>query len=190
MDGKLVGGAVEPDAMALAEQGKHGKPISGGKRYSTSKLCTVLYAYELSRRLDAADAGITSIAFDPGLIVETGLNRSAPKVAQSIMRTSAAKWLFKTMGVTMGSIPFSGDSLAEVAIGPQFARANGQYIQSNDGRLIEARSSKASYDGTSAARLWADSSHLVSLLPREEPRALHTADAVGAATHRDDWEGH
>ncbi|WP_428339616.1 SDR family NAD(P)-dependent oxidoreductase [Mycobacterium sp.] len=55
MDGKLVGAAAEPNADALANVGKDGeKPLSVGKRYSTSKLCTVMYAYELARRLDRA----------------------------------------------------------------------------------------------------------------------------------------
>ena len=169
MDGKMVGAATAPDAIALANQGKRGKPISGGKRYTTSKLCTILYAYELDRRLKAADAGIASIAFDPGLIVETGLIRSAPPIAQRMMRTRPVKWLFKTLGVTMGSIPFSGDSLADVAIGSRFADASGKYIQSNNGHLIEARSSKSSYDGAMAAKLWTDSEALVHLAPEERP---------------------
>ena len=39
MDGKLSGAVVEPNAIALANDGKDGrKPISAGKRYSTSKL--------------------------------------------------------------------------------------------------------------------------------------------------------
>ncbi len=44
----MVGAAVEPDAVALANIGKGGeKPLSAGKRYATSKLCTIMYAYEL-----------------------------------------------------------------------------------------------------------------------------------------------
>lgn len=43
MDGKMVGLAVEPDAQVLATEGKNGvKPISGGRRYTTSKLCLIL----------------------------------------------------------------------------------------------------------------------------------------------------
>jgi NAD(P)-dependent dehydrogenase (short-subunit alcohol dehydrogenase family) len=178
MDGKMTGAAVAPDAIALANQGKQGKPISGGKRYATSKLCTILYAYELDRRLKAADAGIASIAFDPGLIVETGLIRSAPPIAQRIMRTRPVKWLCKTLGVTMGSIPFSGDALADVAIDPRFADASGKYIQSHNGRLIEARSSKASYEEASARKLWADSEALVHLLPGERLRMRASIRAV------------
>lgn len=163
MDGRIVGKAAEPDAVRLATDGRHGKPLPWGVRYSTSKLCTMLYAYELDRRLQAQGSSIQSIAFDPGLIVETGLSRSAPVMAQQFMRTGFAKWLFRTLGVTMGSIPFSGDALARVAVGSDFADASGRYMQSTSGRLIEARSSAMSYDIDRAQRLWADSARLVGL---------------------------
>ena len=163
MDGKMVGKAAEPDAVQLATDGKHGKPLPWGVRYSTSKLCTMLYAYELDRRLRAQGSSIQSIAFDPGLIVETGLSRSAPPMAQRLMQTGFAKWLFKTLGVTMGSIPFSGDALARAAIDPAFADASGKYLQSTSSRLIEARSSATSYDIGRAHKLWVDSARLVGL---------------------------
>jgi hypothetical protein len=132
---------AEPDAFALANDGKKGKKLPGGTRYATSKLCTMLYAYELDRRLRAVGSTVQSIAFDPGLMVETGLGRWAPAWAQWISRTAFVRWLLKTLGVTMGSIPFSGDALAKVAIDPAFTNASGKYLQSRNGRLIEARSS-------------------------------------------------
>ena len=181
MDGKMVGAAAAPDAVALADQGKRGKLLSGGKRYATSKLCTMLYAYELDRRLKASCADIASIAFDPGLIVETGLMRTAPAMMRRLTRTGPIKWLFKAMGVTMGSLPFSGGALADVAIAPRFADVSGQYMQSRNGRLVEARSSKASYDEASARKLWADSEALVHLAPEERPK-MRTALAVATDT--------
>lgn len=175
MDGKMVGIAAEPDATALANPCKNGKPISGGKRYATSKLCTILYAYELDRRLKAADVNIASIAFDPGLIPETGLMRSAPQFVQAITRSSSGKQVFKMMGVTMGSLHFSGASLANMAIEEAFAGASGKFMQSYNGKLIEARSSTASYDTGKAAKLWRDSEALVSLKPDERPERLSPA---------------
>lgn len=169
MDGKMVGKPVGPDAVRLAEDGKSGKPLPWGVRYSTSKLCSMLYAYELDRRLRAKGSSIQSIAFDPGLIVETGLNRSAPAIMQRLMRSSLAKRLFKALGVTMGSLAFSGNALARLAFDPAFAAASGKYIQSNRGQLIEAHSSAMSYDLCRAQKLWADSAVLVGLgmCPRE-----------------------
>jgi NAD(P)-dependent dehydrogenase (short-subunit alcohol dehydrogenase family) len=172
IDGKLAGAAVEPDAVALANEGKNGKqPISGGKRYATSKLCTILFSYELDRRLKRAHQPLSSIAFEPGWIPETGLIRTAP-FAQWLSRTALAKWIVKTIGVPIGSLPFSGAALASLALDKRFATASGKYFQSRNGTLIEARSSKTSYDEKKAASLWEDSERLVRLTGSERSNRL------------------
>ena len=172
MDGRMVGIAAEPDATALAYDGKTGKPLSGGVRYTTSKLCTMLYAYELDRRLRRSDRGIASIAFDPGSVPETALLRTMPKPVQWLSRTRAMKWGMRRMGVTMGSVAFSGSSLARLAADPAYADASGRYFQSNNGVLTERRSSATSYDEGRASRLWDDSKSLVGLRPDEESTRL------------------
>lgn len=172
-DGKMVGKAVEPDALALANDGKDGKKaLSAGIRYSTSKLCTMLYAYELHRKLRRAGSTIESIAFDPRSIPETGLLRMMPKPVQWLAKTCLMKDLMKRIGVTQGSVSFSGASLARIAVDPIYANASGKYLQSNDGALNETRSSKMSYDERRAAKLWNDSKTLVRLQASEEPAQL------------------
>lgn len=169
MDGKMAGLVAEPDALALAHSGKNGaKPLSGGSRYATSKLCTMLYAYELGRRLRKSGSAIASIAFDPGLVVETALTRTFPRPVQWLSRTFFMKRAFKYFGVTMGSVNFSGAALARIVSDPAFAGGSGKYFQSNNGALIERRSSKTSYDERRAAKLWNDSKQLVNLQPNEE----------------------
>jgi NAD(P)-dependent dehydrogenase (short-subunit alcohol dehydrogenase family) len=173
MDGKLVGAVVEPNAIALANDGKDGrKPTAAGKRYSTSKLCNILHAYELHRRLRRSGSSIASIAYDPGSTAGTGLLRGLPKVVQWLATTAFARWLQRRLGVTMGDLEFSGSSLGRIAADPAFADASGQYFQANDGRLLRVRSSKMSYDEQRATRLWNDSRELVHLLPGEEPALL------------------
>lgn len=173
MDGKMVGVVVEPDAIALANDGKKSaKPLSGGVRYSTSKLCTMLYVYELDRRLKRSGSSVASIAFDPGSVPETGLLRTMPKPVQWLSKTSIMKWAFRRFGVTMGTVSFSGAALAKVASDPAYANGSGKYFQSNDGQLIEARSSKMSYDEQRAIKLWNDSKLLVHLQPNEEAAQL------------------
>jgi NAD(P)-dependent dehydrogenase (short-subunit alcohol dehydrogenase family) len=172
-DGKMVGKVVEPDAIALANDGKDAKkPLSAGVRYSTSKLCAILYAYELHRKLRRGSSSIASIAFDPGSIPETGLLRTMPKPVQWLAKTSLMKSLMKRVGVTQGSVSFSGTSLAQIAADPNYANASGKYLQSNDSTLNEARSSKMSYDERRAAKLWNDSKTLVRLQPSEESAQL------------------
>ena len=173
MDGKLVGAVVEPNAIALANDGKDGrKPTSAGKRYSTSKLCNILHAYELTRRLKSSGSSIASIAFDPGSTAGTGFLRGMPKLVQWLATTAFFGWLQRRLGITMGDLVFSGTSLGKIAADPAFANGSGKYFQSNDERLIEARSSKMSYDEQRATRLWNDSKKLVHLLPDEEPAVL------------------
>ncbi|OLV15344.1 oxidoreductase [Deinococcus marmoris] len=176
MDGKLVGVAAAPDADALAHDGQDGrKPLSGGQRYATSKLCVIMYAYELDRRLKHAGVPIASIAFDPGLVSETGLDRTAPALVQRLLRTAFVQWAMKRMGVTMGSLDFSGEGLARMIVDPQFASGSGKYFQSRDGQLIETRSSGASYDRSKAGTLWDQSEQLVQLSPQERPVKLQRA---------------
>jgi NAD(P)-dependent dehydrogenase (short-subunit alcohol dehydrogenase family) len=173
-DGKFVGVAAKADAYTLANPGKDGsKPISGGRRYSTSKLCMILFAYELDRRLKRSGTSITSIAYDPGSIPETGLMRGLPAPLQALTRSWFARWMTRMIGITQGSLAFSGASMAKVAVDPGFAQMSGKYLQSNDGSLLVANSSKASYEDASAAKLWDDSIHLAHLQPTEEPATLH-----------------
>ncbi len=171
-DGKMVGIVAEPDATILAKDGKNGKPLPGGKRYSTSKLCMILYAYELDRRLRRAGSMIASIAFDPGSVPETGFLRTMPKPVQLLAPSPFMKWVMKRMGVTQGSIGFSGASLARLAADPAYANGSGKYFQSNQGVLSERRSSQLSYDEHRALKLWNDSKMLVRLQPKEESAQL------------------
>ncbi|KAK8078640.1 hypothetical protein PG996_004810 [Apiospora saccharicola] len=57
---------------------------SGRQRYTTSKLCNVLWTYALARRLaeKAPERGITVTAMDPGLMPGTGLGREAGAVGR------------------------------------------------------------------------------------------------------------
>jgi NAD(P)-dependent dehydrogenase (short-subunit alcohol dehydrogenase family) len=164
MDGKLVGAAAEPNADALANVGKDGgKPLSVGKRYSTSKLCTIMYAYELARRLEREGSEIASIAYDPGSVPETGLSRNLPKVVQYVAKTSLMQWMSKRIGITTSTLAFSGAALAELAVDPQYASESGTYFQAQNGQLSKVRSSKTSYDEQRALTLWNDSKRLVGL---------------------------
>lgn len=173
MDGRLVGAAVEPNAVALANDGKDGaKPLSAGKRYATSKLCTVMYAYELARRLARAGSAIASIAFDPGAVPETNFLRGMPTAVQRLSRSALMRWGVRRIGVTTSTLAFSGAALADVAVDARHAAGSGGYFQAREGTLSQVRSSKVSYDEARALALWDDSRRLVRLLPDEEPEQL------------------
>ena len=163
MDGKSVGKAAEPDATALATQGRDGKPISGGRRYATSKLCVIMYAYELDRRLRKAGMTVSSIAYDPGFLPDMGMGLGAP----AIFRTSLVKFALRKLGMTMGQMPLSGEALALINQDAAYVGSSGKYYHSKNGVLSETRSSLASYDTSASAMLWSDSESLVGLTPSE-----------------------
>lgn len=170
-DGKLIGAAVKPDAFALANTGKDGtKALAASKRYTTSKLCTVLLAYELDRRLKAAGLDISSIAYDPGAIAETSLIREQPAPVRAMARSRPIKWLMRRMGVTIGDLVLSGRSLADLAISKNVV--SGRYYQWKDGTHNERRSAKMTYDQELAETLLRDTKKLVDLSPGEEPIRL------------------
>ena len=172
-DGRMVGKAAEPDALALVSVGKEsGKPISTGIRYTSSKLCDILYAYELDRRLRQANSTITSIAFDPGSVAGTGLLRTHPKPVQFLAKTALMKWIMDRMGVTQSTVDFSGAALARLAVDPAYADGSGKYFQAKQGEFSQRRSSEKSYDKAAAAKLWADSERLVHLKPEEQSALL------------------
>ncbi len=168
MDGKSVGKAVYPDAPALARQGRDGKPLSGGRRYATSKLCIILYAYELDRLLRRAGASISSIAYDPGFLPDTGIGLGAP----TIFRSSLFTFLLRKLGMTMGQMPLSGEALAILDQDAAYSDSSGRYFHSKNGEVSETRSSVVSYQEDTAAKLWSDSCQLVRLAQNETPAVL------------------
>jgi NAD(P)-dependent dehydrogenase (short-subunit alcohol dehydrogenase family) len=171
-DGRLVGRALEPDAQRLALDGKAGAPSSTGQLYSTSKLCNILNAYELHRRLRANGSAVASIAFDPGSTLGTGFLRNMPAIVQWLGRTPLVPWVSRRMGVTIGSFGFSGECLGRIAADPAYQSASGKYLQSNDGSLVERRSSKASYDVAAGAKLWHDMVRIADIGEGEIPSLL------------------
>jgi len=177
LDGKSVGKAAEPDAKWLARQGLDGQPISGGRRYATSKLCIILYAYELDKRLRRAGTPIDSIAYDPGFLPDMGMGLGAP----ALFRTSAVKFLLRKLGMTMGEMPLSGEALGMLAQDAAYAQSSGKYFQSKNGVLRETRSSVKSYEEQVAAKLWSDSEQLVRLRDSEQPVALRGSSQREAA---------
>ena len=56
----------------------------GRRRYTTSKLCNVLFTYELDR--DGRAQGVTVNAFDPGLMPGSGLARDYPPLQRLAWR--------------------------------------------------------------------------------------------------------
>ncbi len=152
-----------------AEQGE-GADVVGRRRYTTSKLCNVLCAYEMHRRLRAAGrTGITCNAFDPGAVPGTGLARDWPAPMRfawnGVARTLVP--VLRAAGLPFSTPARSGGALARVAADPALAGVSGRYFEIDH----EARSSAESYDEARARALWDDSARLAGLRVDEAPLA-------------------
>ncbi|MDJ0757263.1 MAG: SDR family NAD(P)-dependent oxidoreductase [Ardenticatenaceae bacterium] len=134
---------------------------SPAQRYSTSKLCNVLFGYELSRQFSAIRRDISVFALDPGLMPGTGLVRDLPSVLQAVFVPVigfASRWV--------DNIRFpeeSGRDLVRLVIDPTL---DGQTAIYFDGRR-PVKSSPDSYDREKAADLWNTSSTLCNLASQE-----------------------
>ncbi|MGI8460806.1 MAG: SDR family NAD(P)-dependent oxidoreductase [Solirubrobacterales bacterium] len=117
--------------------------VDGRRRYTTSKLCNVITAYALARRLSAPSGNggarrITVNAFDPGLMPGSGLARDSGPVQRFA-------WRFLMPALTLLPINAhtpraSGAALARLVTDPELEGVTGEYFE---GKRI-ARSSKDS----------------------------------------------
>ncbi|HYZ69464.1 MAG TPA: SDR family NAD(P)-dependent oxidoreductase [Mycobacterium sp.] len=124
----------------------------GRRRYTTSKLCNMLFAYELDRRLAG---GVTVNAYDPGLMPGSGLARDYPP-----MQRLAWRYLLPALRVLSGvrSTRTSGRYLAALVHDSRYDGVTGQYFAGP--RPI--KSSADSYDRDKALDLWQTSERLLT----------------------------
>jgi light-dependent protochlorophyllide reductase len=143
---------ARPDA---AWAGGDSAVTAGRRRYTTSKLCNVLFMNELDRRFEGR--GITFNAFDPGLMPGTGLARDYP-----LYQRLAWRFVLPALTVVRGDVNTprqSGRALADLITDPALDGCSGRYWS---GRR-EAPSSAESHDQAKANDLWQTSLELVGL---------------------------
>jgi light-dependent protochlorophyllide reductase len=140
-------------AAALAHPTDEFNPrTTGRRRYTTSKLCNVLFAYELHRR--EAAGGIAVNAFNPGLMPGSGLARDYGRGQRFAWR-----YVLPVLRILpqVHSVGTSGNRLAALVGDPRYSDVSGEYF---DG-LTRIRSSVDSYDLDKALDLWQTSERLV-----------------------------
>lgn len=140
-------------AERLAHPAQH-DTTDGRRRYTTSKLCNVLFAYELNRRLDAGARGIAVNAFNPGLMPGSGLARDAGPLQRFAWHAIMPALRVLPQVRSAGQ---SGRDLAALVSDPAYEGVTGRYF---DGRR-DIRSSVDSFDLDKAADLWRTSEALV-----------------------------
>src|ERR671921_1507710 len=140
--GDHTNGTIDFDDL----QGEKG--YKGPKAYSQSKLATVLFTYELARRLEGT--GVTANCLHPGAGIRTNLG-------------SGVSGVFGFMVRALTPLMKSPEKGAETSI----YLASSQEVQALSGRYFVkkagARSSDVSYDERIARRLWEVSAELTDL---------------------------
>jgi NAD(P)-dependent dehydrogenase (short-subunit alcohol dehydrogenase family) len=128
---------------------------SGARAYNQSKLANVMFTYELARRLRGST--VTANALHPG-VVSTGFGAEDPGQLQ--------RWLVPFIRPLMKDTRRGAATPIHVAVSPDLDGVTGRYFA----RERPTRSSRASHDPATAARLWEVSADLVGL-----PRGLAKA---------------
>ena len=119
----------------------------GSRAYSQSKLCNVLFTYELARRLEGT--GVTANALHPGL------------VATNFLSNNGAFGRFMNFFLHIKGISIEAGARTPVyaATAPEMEGVSGKYLVKNR----PVRSSERSYDENLATALWELSASLTGI---------------------------
>jgi NAD(P)-dependent dehydrogenase (short-subunit alcohol dehydrogenase family) len=145
----------------------HGGVTNRGGAYTQSKLADLIFAFELHRRLSAANSPIASIAAHPGWAL-TDLGRSASRGFRILMKLSRSRW----QSAEAGSLP-----LLFAATSPN-ARKGGYY--GPDGRGEAKGNPAAAFepavtkDASVGRRLWDESERVTEMQFVVDTRACFT----------------
>ena len=168
--GSVGKGATLGDLAGLERDGKNfemvsGEPYDADKAYKDSKLCNMLFSYELERRLQASGSKVTVNAFGPGLITRTGLFRH-----QQPLFVKAFDLITNTFNVAE-SVDGGGNTLLYMLTDESLEGVGGAYYSNTISpgssptghAFIVQESSEESKDATEARNLWRLSEKLVGL---------------------------
>ena len=143
-----------------------GSAYNADKAYKDSKLCNVLFARELQRRLSAANSAVTVNAFGPGLITRTGFFRYQNPPLREALRLRDERHLPRR-----GDRGRGGDCLVYMTTSPALEGKGGLYYnngiapgEGKTGHKFErGEVSAEARDDAEAAALWQYSERLVGM---------------------------
>lgn len=122
------------------------------KAYSQSKICNMLFTYELARRVEGT--GVTVNCVHPG-VVRTNFGNTTP--------------LFRVLGIFFRPFMLAPERSAErllyLATSPEVAGVTGRYF----GNKVEMHSPRQTYDEAVARKLWTISTQLTGLWEDSAP---------------------
>lgn len=171
---------VYRDAPSLAWPERPGAPqMSGIRRYATSKLCNLFFAYELDRRLRESGLStparpITVNAYDPGATPGTGLVRQYPAPVRALWTSPLTSRVLRALGLRVYDVATSGAAMARLVLDPALEGVSGRYFHVH----AEAPSSRESHDRQRARELWDVSVAMVRLAAEEAQLPLQQSVLV------------
>ena len=141
----------------------------GFRAYSRSKLCNVLFTYELARRLEGT--GVTANTLQPGLVATRFLANNG----------ALGRFLNFLLGIKGISVEDGARTSVYAASSPLMEGVSGKYLVKEQ----PVRSSKRSYDESLAAGLWELSAKLTGIpstadTPSSPAAAIGPTGATGA----------
>jgi len=149
----------DPQLMAYPETDPalKGKSIGeiGRIAYTTSKLCNILCAYELDRRLQQKSPPITVNVFNPGLMPGSGLASDYTPTAKFVWNNILP--ILCRFVPNVNTMENAGKALARLVLDQDLESVTGKYFSGLE--MID--SSEESYDLDKAKELWESSEKLV-----------------------------
>lgn len=127
---------------------------AGFRAYSSSKLCNIMTAREAAARAPAP----TFLSFDPGYVPHTRLARDNPAWIAALVSYIVPLLM---RGDRSSTIPRSGQFLADLALGDEYAGESGAYWSVRGKALVKLEPSELARDPAAARKLWDDSLCLV-----------------------------
>jgi len=178
-DPKLITGMPKPffsDLDSLASTGGSDKNRYNGQlAYVNSKLCNLLFMYELTRRIEKAKLlngkkTITINGYEPGVVPGSGLARDYPFILRFMWEQvlPVLAYMLSPVFPMINPAWKSGKALANIAMDTKLKQISGKYFPSHT-RWQEASSSEASYDLELANNLWQKSIDMTKLTKKDSP---------------------
>ncbi|KRK78707.1 SDR family NAD(P)-dependent oxidoreductase [Companilactobacillus nodensis] len=150
----LLKGATWPGSNVLAYSGMN--PQVDGQSYPFSKLCMILFAYELDQKLRANGQQIAVNSVNPGLMTETGLAKDKSRFTPTVLSQFAG---------IIGTAKDSGKMITDLITADKFAAGPVRYFDRSSDKPV--LSSNLSYDEQIQDELWNFSMEAVGLKGNE-----------------------
>ncbi|GAA5024755.1 dehydrogenase/reductase [Marivirga lumbricoides] len=138
--------------LAFPKETSEKPSIVGQRRYSTSKLCNIMTAYELQERLKHTNIRVN--AYDPGMTPGTGLAKTYSPIMRFLWKN-----VFPVLTLIKSNIHTpaqAGKNLANLAYSEKYRNLKGIYF--SDGKVVNT--SVDSYNKVFQKCLWNESLEL------------------------------